>query len=309
MSANRQPSEPEPGSTSQSSADLFLCSKCDTTIEGFIDLARHLLHSCSYATESQIAEAQGFACHTCDKTFSQPQEFEAHLIKKKRHMRVRGRKSKRKTLPQYNHNDEPKRGVEYLSTPLRRPASSPLRHNSGTEFETPTRPAPRSEPISPSLEEVIGVEDCTMHCRQCKEDFPTVEALVDHFADVHGEDTIYCYTCAETFPKAHLLWPHLYTSPRHENAPPQTMFEFSSTTFHRDALTRGQRCSGEAPIDMSGANETRKVSRIICPQTTQKLTRAIPALQRRISRVKLRPDKPARQIQHIHQDMENNPFS
>lgn len=178
-------------------------------------------------------------------------------------MRVRDRKSKRvpakKIVPQYDRDHE----LEYLSTPPRRPASSPANAKRRLEFETPTAPAPRSEPISPTLLEVIGVEDCTMHCRQCDVDFQTVEGLVDHFTEEHGDDTSYCYTCDETFAKPHLLWPHLYTSPRHENAPPESKFEFSSTAYRWEALMTGQRCSGEAPIDISGANETRKVSHVI----------------------------------------------
>lgn len=173
---------------------------------------------------------------------------------------MRDEKSKRvpakKTSPQSDRDREP----EYLSTPPRRPASSPANAKRRLEFETPTAAAPRSEPISPTLVEVIGVEDCTMHCRQCDVDFQTVEALVDHFAEEHGEDTSYCYTCDETFAKPHLLWPHLYTSPRHENAPPESKFEFSSTSYRWEALMSGQRCSGEAPMEFSGANESRKVS-------------------------------------------------
>ncbi|KAJ9091443.1 hypothetical protein QFC20_007633 [Naganishia adeliensis] len=274
-------------STPKSVSKPFFCSICNTTIDAFADLAHHLLNSCSYASGSQIPEAQGFSCHTCEKRFSHPQAFEAHLNKKKKHMRVRDRKSKRvpakKIVPQYDRDHE----LEYLSTPPRRPASSPANAKRRLEFETPTAPAPRSEPISPTLLEVIGVEDCTMHCRQCDVDFQTVEGLVDHFTEEHGDDTSYCYTCDETFAKPHLLWPHLYTSPRHENAPPESKFEFSSTAYRWEALMTGQRCSGEAPIDMSGANETRK---------------------RRISRVKLRPDKPKVESQVVFEDLDQDPF-
>jgi hypothetical protein len=268
-SANGEPSRLASPSMPQATVDLFLCSVCNTTIETLDDLKHHLLTSCTYASGSQMAEAQGFSCHTCEKRFSHPQEFEAHLLKKKRHMRVRSRKSKYNDL---NLKTQAKRDIEHLPTPPRRPASSPPRHNRPGESQTPARPAPRSEPISPSLEEVIGVEDCTMYCRQCDEDFLTVEALVDHFIDTHGDDTSYCYTCAETFTKPHLLWPHLYTSPRHECAPPGTKFEFSSTAYRWEALMKGQRCSGEAPIDISAANETRKVSHPLRLEIVRKLT-------------------------------------
>lgn len=150
--------------------------------------------------------------------------------------------------------------TQQLSTPKRRPASSPVATN---RFLTPrpsTIPVPDSQPVSSTLTEMIGTEDCTMYCRQCQIDIPVVESLVDHFSDTgHCNDTVYCYTCDETFVKPHLLWPHLYTSPRHERAPPGSRFEFSSTDFRWEALLMGQRSSGEAPLDLGSPAQTIKV--------------------------------------------------
>lgn len=146
---------------------------------------------------------------------------------------------------------------------LTSPPQTPIRPT--RERPLPTSPVPpgaipQSSPVPSSLTDLIGTEDCTIHCRQCGLDLPAVEQLVDHFSDdPHTNDTIYCYSCDETFEKPHLLWPHIFTSLRHEHAPPNTRAEFSSTQFRWDALTSGQRYSGESPIEVTGPGKTRKV--------------------------------------------------
>lgn len=144
---------------------------------------------------------------------------------------------------------------------LTSPPQTPTRTNRKRPSAIVPVAIPLSSPVPSSLTDLIGTEDCTIHCRQCDLDLPAVESLVDHFSDdPHRNDTIYCYSCDETFDKPHLLWPHIFTSLRHENAPPGTKAEFSSTQFRWDSLASGQRCSGEAPIEVVGPGKTRKVS-------------------------------------------------
>ncbi|KAJ9126492.1 hypothetical protein QFC24_002235 [Naganishia onofrii] len=100
------------------------------------------------------------------------------------------------------------------------------------------------------------LEDCITYCRQCCTEFPCVEALIDHYHNdsTHRGDDIWCYTCDQAFGKAHILWPHLLRSVRHDNAPSGSRFEFSSAGYRMEGLLSGLRSSGEAPLEIDYAN-------------------------------------------------------
>ncbi|GHJ89608.1 hypothetical protein NliqN6_6010 [Naganishia liquefaciens] len=240
----------------------FFCSSCDSMLDTFGQLIQHLLHVCTYALGSQVIEAQGYACQNCDKRFSQPWAFETHLIQEQTHMRKPELEAASAAALPTEHQDTDVTAAADEVICLTSPPHTPNRPTRQQPLPiTPMTPGaiPQSSPVSSSLTDLIGTEDCTIYCRQCDLDLPAVEQLVDHFsAEPHENDTIYCYSCDETFDKPHLLWPHIFTSLRHENAPPNTRAEFSGTQFRWDALMSGQRCSGESPIEITGPGKTRK---------------------------------------------------